>query len=166
VALWTLPDTDAEGQAVDDRGNCDCPRAVRVHLGDQPRGLGISRIGEPVDRVMDRSTCEGPALTRSNRPIAPEHHLTSSCRSEGGATAGELPFGTMWPIARSTPVFRQGQPRTKKRKCGIQPANQSLTTDVFRSRPLLCTTDTLQPAWQPEGDQSRAQRLTRDIRMR
>ena len=41
----------------------------------------------------------------------------------------------MWPIARSTPVFRQGQPRTNKRKCGIQPANQSLITDVFRSRP-------------------------------
>jgi hypothetical protein len=27
----------------------------------------------------------------------------------------------------------------EKRKCGIQPAHQSLFTDVFRSRPLLCT---------------------------
>jgi hypothetical protein len=27
----------------------------------------------------------------------------------------------------------------EKRKCGIQPAHQSLLTDVFRSRPLLCT---------------------------
>jgi hypothetical protein len=99
--------------------------------------------------------------TRSNRPIH------QSCSSEGGATAGELPFGTMWPIARSTPVFRQGQPRTNKRKCGIQPANQSLITDVFRSRPHLCTIHSrhLQPAWQPEGDQSRAQRLTGDIRV-
>jgi hypothetical protein len=26
-----------------------------------------------------------------------------------------------------------------KRRCGIQPAHQSLFTDVFRSRPLLCT---------------------------
>jgi hypothetical protein len=37
------------------------------------------------------------------------------------------------------PDPRQGQPRTNKRKCGIQPAHQSLITDVFRSRPLLCT---------------------------
>src|SRR6478609_3434058 len=62
-----------------------------------------------------------------------------SCSSEGGATAGELPAWTMWPIARSMPAFRQGQPRTNKRKCGIQPANQSLITDVFRSCPHLCT---------------------------
>jgi hypothetical protein len=27
----------------------------------------------------------------------------------------------------------------KKRKCGIQPAHQSLFTDVFGSRSLLCT---------------------------
>jgi hypothetical protein len=73
----------------------------------------------------------------------------------------------MWPIARSTPVFRQGQPRTNKRKCGIQPANQSLITDVFRSRPHLCTIyrRDLLPTWQQEGDQLRAQRLTRDIRV-
>ena len=45
----------------------------------------------------------------------------------------------MWPIARSMPAFRQGQPRTNKRKCGTQPANQSLITDVFRSRPHPCT---------------------------
>ena len=45
----------------------------------------------------------------------------------------------MWPIIRSTPDLRPGQPQTKKRKCGIQPAHQSLLTDVFRSRPLLCT---------------------------
>jgi Uracil phosphoribosyltransferase len=44
-----------------------------------------------------------------------------------------------WPITRSTPDPRQGQPRTNKRQCGIQPAHQSLITDVFRSRPFLCT---------------------------
>jgi hypothetical protein len=49
------------------------------------------------------------------------------------------PAWTMWPIARSMPAFRQGQPRTNKRKCGTQPANQSLITDVFRSRPHPCT---------------------------
>src|SRR5215471_16828322 len=45
----------------------------------------------------------------------------------------------MWPIIRSTPDARPGQPQTKKRKCGIQPAHQSLFTDVFASRLLLCT---------------------------
>ena len=45
----------------------------------------------------------------------------------------------MWPIVRSTPDARPGQPQTKKRKCGIQPAHQSLFTDVFASRSLLCT---------------------------
>jgi hypothetical protein len=44
----------------------------------------------------------------------------------------------VWPITRSTPDPRQGQPRTNERKCGIQPAHQMIT-DVFRSRPLLCT---------------------------
>ena len=45
----------------------------------------------------------------------------------------------MWPITESTPDPRQGQPRTNKRKCGIQPAHQSLITDVFRFRPHFCT---------------------------
>src|SRR5262245_44681460 len=45
----------------------------------------------------------------------------------------------MWPIVRSTPDVRSGPPQTKKRKCGIQPAHQSLFTDVFGSRSLLCT---------------------------
>src|SRR3954447_9569475 len=36
AALWPLPDTDAEGQATDDRGDCDRPRAVSLHLGNQP----------------------------------------------------------------------------------------------------------------------------------
>src|SRR5215472_17069268 len=32
-----------------------------------------------------------------------------------------------------------GTARTNKRQCGIQPAHQSLITDVFGFRPLLCT---------------------------
>ena len=103
---------------------------------------------------MDRSSCEG--LDRPTTP-PPSHVATGasprhqSCSSEGGATAGELPFGTMWPIAGSTPAFRQGLPRTNKRKCGIQPANQSLITDVFRSRPLLCTIHSNPPRAIREG---------------
>src|SRR5215475_1530392 len=50
----------------------------------------------------------------------------------------------MWPIIRSTPDARPGQPQTKKRQCGIQPAHESLFTDVFGSRlssaPSICTT--------------------------
>lgn len=36
---------------------------------------------------------------------------------------------------RSMPASRPRQPRTYKRTCGIEPANQSLITDVFGSRP-------------------------------
>jgi Transposase len=50
AALRPLPDTDAERKATDDRSNCDRPRTVSLHLGDQPRGRGISCDGKPVDR--------------------------------------------------------------------------------------------------------------------
>src|SRR5215472_3038796 len=72
----------------------------------------------------------------------------------------------MWPIIRSTPDPRQGQPQTNKRKCGTQPAHQSLFTDVFRSRPLLCTIHPVpQLLASTRGDElSRALCLTWDIR--
>ncbi|SDJ53174.1 hypothetical protein SAMN05444171_1485 [Bradyrhizobium lablabi] len=95
---------------------------------------------------MDRSSYEGldrpttpPVLTRSNRLISAEHHRTSIVQQRGRGHGRGTPAWTMWPIARSMPAFRQGQPRTNKRKCGTQPANQSLITDVFRSRPHPCT---------------------------
>src|SRR5215468_8746503 len=37
------------------------------------------------------------------------------------------------------PDTRPGTAPDEKRKCGSQPADQSLFTDVFRSRPLLYT---------------------------
>ena len=54
----------------------------------------------------------------------------------------------------------------EKRKCGIQPAHQSLFTDVFSSRPPLCT---IHPVPQLHAstrgeDLSRALCLTWDIR--
>ena len=39
----------------------------------------------------------------------------------------------LWP-ARPTPAVRQEQPRTHNRECGIQPAYQSLITDVLQFR--------------------------------
>jgi hypothetical protein len=42
-----------------------------------------------------------------------------SCSSEGGTTAEELPKDSKWPIIRSKPDVRPGQPQTNKRKCGI-----------------------------------------------
>src|SRR5450631_485342 len=123
---------------------------------------------------MGRSSYEGldrpttpSVFTRSNRLISAEHHRTSIVQQRGRDHGRGTPAWTMWPIARSMPAFRQGQPRTNKRKCGTQPANQSLITDVFRSRPHPCTIyrPDPQPTWQQEGDQLRAQRLTRDIRV-
>jgi SpoVK/Ycf46/Vps4 family AAA+-type ATPase len=53
-----------------------------------------------------------------------------------------IPFLTplserLHPSSASTQTYRRA--RTNKRKCGTQPANQSLITDVFRSRPHPCT---------------------------
>ena len=90
-----------------------------------------------------------------------------SCRGEGGTTAGEFLKPIMWPIIRSTPDARPGQPQTKKRKCGIQPAHQSLFTDVFGSRLLLCTIHQCKNfTMSPRGDgKPCAVCLTGDIRM-
>ena len=72
----------------------------------------------------------------------------------------------MWPIIDRRPTSDPGQPQTKKRKCGSQPADQSLFTDVFRSRPLLysihCVTQ-LHASTRGEV-LSRTLRLTWDIR--
>jgi hypothetical protein len=73
----------------------------------------------------------------------------------------------MWPIIRSTPDARPGQPQTKKRKCGIQPAHQSLFTDVFGLRLLLCTIHQCKNfTMSPRGDgKPWPAYLTGDIRM-
>ena len=73
----------------------------------------------------------------------------------------------MWPIVRSTPDARPGQPQTKKRKCGIQSAHQSLFTDVFGFRLLLCTIHRRKNfTMSPRGDgKPCAVCLTGDIRM-
>ena len=82
-------------------------------------------------------------------------------------TAGEFLKPIMWLIIRSTPDARPGQPRTKKRKCGIQPAHQSLLTDVFASRLLLCTIHQCKNfTMNPRGDgKPCVVCLTGDIRM-
>jgi hypothetical protein len=38
---------------------------------------------------------------------------------------------------KPTPAVRQGRPQTDTRKCGSQPAHQSLITDVLQVPPLL-----------------------------
>jgi hypothetical protein len=54
----------------------------------------------------------------------------------GGAAAEELPSDALWPVLSPTPAVRQGTPRTETRKCGNQPAHQSLITDVYSPRLL------------------------------
>jgi len=54
---------------------------------------------------MDRSSHNASALTRSNRPIAAEHHRTSIVQQRGRGHGRGTPARTMWPIARSTPAF-------------------------------------------------------------
>ena len=89
--------------------------------------------------------------------------IVQECRT----TAGEFLKPIMWLIIRSTPDARPGQPQTKKRKCGIQPAHQSLLTDVFGSCLLLCTIHQCKNfTMSPRGDgKPYAACLTGDIRM-
>ena len=136
-ALRTLPVTCPQRQAANDRRRGGCPRARG--LRDQSRGHGISKgVTQPglwTARVVVRSTgSTGPPL--QSRGMSRRHQ---SCRGEDGTTAGELPTESMWPIIDRCPTPDRDSPRRKKRKCGSQPADQSLFTDVFRSRPLLYT---------------------------
>lgn len=105
-----LPVTRAEGQATNCNRHGDCPRAIRLHLGDQSRAHGTSTgVTSPgaVDRSsrVVRSTGPQPLRCNQNRGHSRRHQ---SCRSEGGTTAGEFLKPIMWPIIRSTPDARPG----------------------------------------------------------
>jgi hypothetical protein len=130
--LPTLPLTRAEGQAANRNRHGDCPRAIRVHLGDQSRAhatsTGVTSLGLWTARVV---RCARPA------------HSPLCCNQDQGVVAdikrAEVKVGPRQgkscnPLCgRSSdrrPTLDQGQPQTKKRKCGIQPAHQSLFTDV------------------------------------
>ena len=164
-----LPVTRAEGQAANRNRHGGCPRAIRLHLGDQLRAHGTS-TGITSEGAVDRSSREkrstGPQPLHCNQNQE-DSRRHQSCRGEGGTTAGEFLKPIMWPIIRSTPDARPGQPQTKTRKCGIQPAHQSLFTDVFGSCLLLCTFHRCKNfTMSPRGDgKPCAVCLTGDIRM-
>src|SRR5690348_15075270 len=72
----------------------------------------------------------------------------------------------MWPITRSTPAARQGQPQTKKRKCRYPTRESELVHRRLQvpSSPLHDPSSTQLRAG-PRGDDSlRASCLTWDIR--
>jgi hypothetical protein len=140
TVVRALPVTRAERQATNRDRHRNRARAVGLHLGDQSRGHDRS-TGITWPEAVDHSS-----RVALNRPTAPTLQFRSnkdrqrktsnqSCSSEGGTTAGELPK-TLRGRSLIDAAFRPGQPQTNKRKCGIQPAHQSLFTDVFRSRPL------------------------------
>ena len=103
----------------------------------QRHAISVAK-GDLADIDRRPFVAEGDAFD-PDRTLAPSRCFRISTCAEGGTTAGEFLKPIMWLIIRSTPDARPGQPRTKKRKCGIQPAHQSLLTDVFASRLLLCT---------------------------
>ena len=78
-------------------------------------------------------------LDRSLQPSKLADHALR-CRILDGH---DEPQSTFTEISYTNYLTIPGQPQTNKRKCGIQPAHQSLLTDVFRSRPLLCTMHSL-----------------------
>lgn len=90
-----------------------------------------------------------------------------SCNGGGEAHGRGIPDLALWPIARSTPDLRQGQPRdeaTDRR----EPANQRLITDVSRLRPHRCTIINIKRLQrEPLGESKlRFKPLTWDIRAR
>ncbi|TFV36168.1 IS110 family transposase [Bradyrhizobium niftali] len=105
----TLPLTRAEGQAANRNRHGDCPRAIRLHLGNQSRAhaisTGVTSLGlwtARVVRCVDRPTAPFVAIgIRGSR----RHQ---SCRGEGGTAAGEILKPIMWPIIRSMPDARPG----------------------------------------------------------
>ena len=104
-------DSRAEGQAADRNRHGDCPRAIRLHLGNQPRAhgtsTGVASLGGcgPLEScgALDRPTA--PPVANRIRGDSRRHQ---SCRSEGGTTAGEFLKPIMWPIIQSTPDVRPG----------------------------------------------------------
>ena len=119
---------------------------------------------------MDRSS----RVVRSTGPQPPPLQSESgdsrrhqSCRSEGGATAGEFLKPIMWPIIRSTPDARPGTAPDEKTEMryptrASEPAHRRL-----RSRLLLCTIHQCKNFTMcPRGDgKPCAVYLTGDIRM-
>jgi hypothetical protein len=93
-------------------------------------GLWTARVVGALDR---------PTALRCNQNQGEESQTINRAGVRAGPRQGNSRTPIMWPIVRSTPDARPGQPQTKKRKCGTQPAHQSLFTDVFGSRSLLCT---------------------------
>lgn len=102
-----LSHADRERKEVHGRLYCNCAGARRLYVSG-------CKGGET-----------GHAITAPTR--------TNSRIGGGGTTAGECPCIALWP-ARPTPAVRQEQPRTQNRECGIQPAHQSLITDVLEFR--------------------------------
>ena len=108
--MRALPLTRAEGQAANCNRHGDCPRAIRLHLGDQSRAHATS-TGVTSLRAVDRSSREvrstgpQPLLLQSESGGNRGHQ---SCRGEGGTTAGEILKPIMWPIIRSTPDAKPG----------------------------------------------------------
>ena len=103
--------------------------------------------------------------TSSEQPPRINQLTTLSCIDGGEATAGELPPDALWPVIGPTPAVRQGRPQTNTRSCGIQPAHQSLITDVSRLRLLRCTSIIYAPAIPAvAADSLRGRCLTTDIR--
>ena len=108
--MRALPFTRAEGQAANCNRHGDCPRAIRLHLGDQSRAhatsTGVTSFGavNRSSRECARPTPKPPFL-QSGSGSSRGHQ---SCRGEGGTTAGEILKPIMWPIIRSTPDARPG----------------------------------------------------------
>ena len=129
-----------------------------VHTAPPPPLRGL------VAPAVECGRCRAPKCLDCGHQSAPNLARPPAIglrRGGGGATAGELPSDALWP-ATPTPAVRSGSPGTHKRRCGTQPADQSMITDVHWPRLLPYATSMFPPS--NAGDVARQNALTADIR--
>jgi Transposase IS116/IS110/IS902 family len=113
-AVRALSLADPQGQAQDRRRHRGGTRACRLHLGDQPRahhGRCCRQLSGPSREEIADHHHQGA----EGRGSGPANMI--SCNGGSASRGGEFPRIALRPIARSTPVRRQGQPRTNIRTC-------------------------------------------------
>ena len=153
-----LSTTGREGEAQHRGNHCDCAGNCSLPLGHRARGRACT------DQAADDVT--PPLLSAAGyaKRLTPAKNEDRCARLGAGPRWGtpELRLAAGY---EPMPVVRQGPAPDGNRKCGIQPAHQSRSTDVQRSRLLPCIAISLPGNSRDERDGNNASYpLKADIR--
>ena len=160
--LRAVPHAVAERQEIDRGCHRHRARAGGLHLGHRSRCDARRHARHEPLSVIGKRLSSQQRIAAGDQPAWP-----AFVQRRGRSHGRGILVNTTWPIHRSTPASRPRQPRTNKRTCGIQPAHQSLITDVFGLRLRLCTIHSIRQrqAAKHGVDNLRAECLTWDIRV-